>query len=48
MCDRVAVMRKGQICETNSTDNIFKKREYSYKKELISFLPKIESINQSC
>ena len=45
MCDRVAVMRKGQICEINSTDNIFKKPEHSYTKELISLIPKIESIN---
>ena len=48
MCDRVAVMRKGQICEINSTDNIFKKPEHSYTKELISLIPKIVSINQSC
>ena len=48
MCDRVAVMRKGRICEINSTDNIFKKPEHSYTKELISLIPKIESINQSC
>ena len=48
MCDRVAVMRKGQICEINSTDNIFEKPEHSYTKELISLIPKIESINQSC
>ena len=48
MCDRVAVMRKGQISEINSTDNIFKKPEHSYTKELISLIPKIESINQSC
>ena len=48
MCDRVAVMRKGQISEINSTDNIFKKPEHSYTKELISLIPNIESINQSC
>ena len=45
MCDRVAVMRKGRICEINSTDNIFKKPEHSYTKELISLIPKIEAIN---
>lgn len=45
MCDRVAVMRKGRICEINSTDNIFKKPEHPYTKELISLIPKIESIN---
>ena len=45
MCDKVAVMRKGQICEINSTDNIFKKPKHSYTKELISLIPKIQSIN---
>ena len=45
MCDKVAVMRKGQICEINSTDNIFKKPKHSYTKELLSLIPKIQSIN---
>ncbi|MDC0457662.1 hypothetical protein OAM56_07050 [Alphaproteobacteria bacterium] len=31
-----------------NADNIFKKPEHSYTKELISLIPKIESINQSC
>ena len=45
MCDRVAVMRKGKICEINTTENIFKKPKHSYTKELISLIPKIESMN---
>ena len=45
MCDRVAVMRKGNICEINTTENIFNKSKHSYTKELISLIPKIESIN---
>jgi peptide/nickel transport system ATP-binding protein len=45
MCDRVAVMRKGNICEINTTENIFNKPTHSYTKELISLIPKIESIN---
>ena len=45
MCERVAVMRKGKICEINTTDSIFEKPEHSYTKELLSLIPKIESIN---
>ena len=41
MCDRVAVMRKGQICEIGTTENIFKKPKDFYTKELISLIPKI-------
>ena len=43
MCDRVAVMRKGKICEINTTENIFKKPKDLYTKELISLIPKIET-----
>ncbi len=45
MCDRVAVMRKGNICEINTTENIFNKPKHSYTTELISLIPKIESVN---
>ena len=45
MCDRVAVMRKGEICEINTTENIFKKPKHSYTKELINLIPRIENIN---
>ena len=43
MCDRVAVMRKGRLCEINTTENIFKKPKDLYTKELISLIPKIET-----
>ena len=43
MCDRVAVMRKGQICEIGNTENIFKKPKDFYTKELISLIPKINT-----
>ena len=45
MCDKVAVMRKGKICEINSTENIFKNPRDPYTKELISLIPKIENIS---
>ena len=45
MCDKVAVMRKGKICEINSTENIFKNPRDPYTKELISLIPKIENLS---
>ena len=45
MCDRVAVMRKGEICEINTTENIFNKPKHPYTKELINLIPRIENIN---
>ena len=45
MCDRVAVMRKGEICEINTTENIFKMPKHPYTKELINLIPRIENIN---
>ena len=44
MCNRVAVMRKGKICEINKTENIFKNPKDPYTKELIRLIPKIEII----
>ena len=45
MCDKVAVMRKGKICEIDFTENIFKNPRDPYTKELISLIPKIENIS---
>ena len=39
-------MRKGEICEINTTENIFKKPKHPYTKELINLIPRIENINQ--
>jgi len=47
MCDRVAVMSKGNICEINTTENIFNKPKHSYTKELISLIPKIEFVKSN-
>ena len=45
MCDRVAVMRKGNICEINTTENVLDKSKHSYNKELINLISKIESVS---
>jgi len=44
MCDRIAVLKNGEICEIASTENLFFKPIHSYTKELLHLMPKIESI----
>ena len=44
MCDRTTVLKNGKVCETDFTENIFKKPKHSYTKELLDLMPKIEAI----
>ena len=44
MCDRIAVLKKGSICEINQTENIFNNPKHYYTKELLRLMPKIESV----
>ena len=44
MCDRVAILKKGCVCEINQTESIFNNPKNLYTKELLSLMPKIESI----
>ncbi len=47
MCDRIAVLRNGELCEVASTENLFIKPIHDYTKELLTLMPKIESIYSS-
>ncbi len=44
MCNRIAVLKKGRICEINQTESIFNNPKNMYTKELLRLMPKIESI----
>ena len=44
MCNRMAVLKKGRICEINQTESIFNNPKNLYTKELLRLMPKIESI----
>tara|TARA_B100001123_G_scaffold180780_1_gene207084 strand:+ start:144 stop:1844 length:1701 start_codon:yes stop_codon:yes gene_type:complete len=44
MCDRIAVLKNGNLCEVEKTENLFNNPNHKYTKELISLMPKIESI----
>ena len=44
MCDRIAVLKNGELCEVAMTEELFKKPSHNYTKELLRLMPKIESI----
>lgn len=42
MCDRVAVMKDGEIVETGTTEEIFENPKHSYTKKLLNALPRLD------
>jgi peptide/nickel transport system ATP-binding protein len=44
MCDRIAVLRNGKLCEVSGTEELFTNPSHEYTKELLHLMPKIESI----
>ena len=44
MCDRIAVLKNGKLCEISETEMLFKNPSHDYTKELLKLMPKIESI----
>ena len=44
MCDRIAVLKNGKLCEISMTEELFKNPSHGYTKELLKLMPKIESI----
>ena len=47
MCDRVAVMRHGAICEIATTDNLFDAPNHEYSKHLLNLIPRMESVGKN-
>ena len=46
MCDRVAVMRHGAICEIATTDNLFDAPNHEYSKHLLNLMPRIDAVSK--
>ena len=44
MCDRIAVLINGNLCEIENTEILFNNPSHQYTKELINLMPKIETI----
>ncbi len=45
MCDYIGVLRNGKLCEVSETEELFKKPNHEYTKELLRLMPKIETIH---
>ena len=44
MCDRIGVLKNGNLCEVSETERLFLEPKHEYSKELLRLMPKIESI----
>ena len=44
MCDRIGVLKNGKLCEVSMTEELFKNPNHEYTKELLTLMPKIESL----
>ena len=44
MCDRIGVLKDGNLCEVLNTEDLFLNPTHEYTKELLHLMPKIESI----
>ena len=44
MCDKIAVLKDGKLCEVSETEELFRNPKHNYTKELLRLMPKIESI----
>ena len=42
MCDRVAVMRDGAICEIASTEDLFNNPQHEYSQHLLELMPRMD------
>jgi peptide/nickel transport system ATP-binding protein len=44
MCDRVAVMRNGRICEIAESETLFEAPQHEYSKHLLALTPRMDLI----
>jgi peptide/nickel transport system ATP-binding protein len=42
ICDRVAVMRAGRICEVAATEDLFERPTHDYTKRLLRLMPRAD------
>jgi peptide/nickel transport system ATP-binding protein len=45
MCDRVGVMKNGELLEIADTEALFEKPQASYTQELLSLMPKLDKLS---
>lgn len=45
MCDRVGVMRHGQLCEVAATEQLFETPQHEYSQHLLDLMPKLSGLS---
>ena len=44
MCNRIGVLKDGELCEVSNAEELFLNPKHNYTKKLLHLMPKIESI----
>nr|WP_146346647.1 ABC transporter ATP-binding protein [Phaeobacter marinintestinus] len=47
MCDRIAVMRHGRICEVSETETLFSAPEHEYSRHLLDLMPRMDLLGSA-
>ena len=47
MCDRIAVMKSGQICELAAAEDLFERPRHDYTRHLLAFMPRFAPDDQN-
>ena len=45
MCDRVGVMKMGQLCEVADTETLFESPQHEYSKHLLGLMPRLDILS---
>ncbi len=46
MCDRVGVMRYGELLEVAATEDLFERPQHPYSKHLLGLMPRLQSMSR--
>lgn len=46
MCDRIAVMRHGQLCEVAEAETLFKAPSHAYSRQLLDLMPRMDLLGE--
>lgn len=47
MCDRIAVMRHGAICEVSDTETLFSAPKHAYSRQLLDLMPRMDLLGEA-
>jgi len=47
MCNRIGVMRNGELCEVSDCDELFEHPKHPYTRELLDLMPSLELLSRA-